>query len=208
LNVQLGIRSSNGQEQTLCTTHEHPVYANGLGWVESMDLKVGDEIPEPSGGVSTVIATRQERHAEGIAVYNFRVVQAHTYFVREANSTAEPVWVHNANYDEFDPQMSRQMQLDDMADWEATDGEFYGGDGVIYEVPGEGTPSGRPYIGSADDLDARAATATDLRDRDIAQVVGRYPIGDDQARRLAELAAMDDRGGIANLDNKRREIAH
>lgn len=38
-------------------------------------------------------------HPEGITVYNFRVAEAHTYFVRGNDSTAEPVWVHNAeNY--------------------------------------------------------------------------------------------------------------
>ena len=29
-------------------------------------------------------------------MYNFRVAESHTYFVREQDSTAEPVWVHNA----------------------------------------------------------------------------------------------------------------
>ena len=87
------------------------------------------------------------------------------------------------------------------------DKEFYGGEGVIYRVPGSGTPSGKPYVGSADDLDVRTRTATDGRDRSQAQRVGSYPIGDRAARRRAEQNAIVDEGGIANLDNKRNEIA-
>ena len=91
----LTIRSSTGQTQTLTTTNEHPVYVEGLGWIKALDLEPGHNLLEPDGGTSTVIATRHETHREGISVYNFRVNEAHTYFVREEGSTAEPVWVHN-----------------------------------------------------------------------------------------------------------------
>lgn len=94
----LTIRSSSGQTQTLTTTNEHPVYVEGLGWIEAIDLEPGQEVLEPDGGKSTVIATRHERHLEGVAVYNFLVNECHTYFVREQGSQAEPVWVHNAEY--------------------------------------------------------------------------------------------------------------
>jgi hypothetical protein len=53
---------------------------------------------EPGGGISTVVAASYERHPAGIAVYNFRVSESHTYFVREQGSAGEPVWVHNADY--------------------------------------------------------------------------------------------------------------
>jgi hypothetical protein len=92
----LTIRSSSGETQTLTTTNEHPVYVEGLGWIEAIDLEPGQEVLEPDGSKSTVIATRHERHLEGITVYNFRVNECHTYFVREQASQAEPVWVHNA----------------------------------------------------------------------------------------------------------------
>jgi hypothetical protein len=94
----LTIRSSSGQTQTLTTTNEHPVYVEGLGWIVAQDLEPGQEVMEPDGSKSTVIATRHERRLEGITVYNFRVNECHTYFVREQASEAEPVWVHNANY--------------------------------------------------------------------------------------------------------------
>jgi hypothetical protein len=81
--------------QTIQTTAEHPVYALQQGWVEAGKLQAGDTIAEPNGAMSTITAVRTERHPQGIAVYNFRVQDAHTYFVRAEGSQAEPVWVHN-----------------------------------------------------------------------------------------------------------------
>ncbi|MCA9610171.1 MAG: hypothetical protein KC619_31460, partial [Myxococcales bacterium] len=82
-----------------------------------------------------------------------------------------------------------------------------GGDGVIYFVPGEGTPSGQGYVGSADHLPTRAATATDGRDRTLARPIGSYHVGDREGRRRAEQAGIDLMGGVNNLDNRRNEIA-
>ncbi len=82
------LRSSSGIQQTLKTTAEHPVYAMQQGWVEAGKLKAGDTIAEPGGGISTIIAVRTERHPQGIAVYNFRVQDAHTYLLRAEGSTA------------------------------------------------------------------------------------------------------------------------
>ena len=42
---------------------------------------------------------------------------------------------------------------------------------MIDVVPGTGTPSGRPYVGSADDFAKRARTATDGMNRNIARQV-------------------------------------
>jgi hypothetical protein len=81
-----------------------------------------------------------------------------------------------------------------------------GGEGVVYEVPGSGTPSRKPYVGTADHLEKRAQTARDGRDRSHAQEIGRYPRGDRDARRGAEQQGIDERGGIGNLDNRRNEI--
>jgi hypothetical protein len=90
------LRSSAGIDQTICTTNEHPIHVPGVGWVLARDLRVGDRITQADGGEAVVVATRWEKHPEGVPVYNFRVGQHHTYFVREEGSTAEPVWVHNA----------------------------------------------------------------------------------------------------------------
>jgi hypothetical protein len=94
----LTIRSSSGQIQTIFTTSEHPFYCPQDGWIESRDLKVGDELHQSDGGASIIIGTRSERHPRGITVYNLRVADSHTYFVREGGTFAEPIWVHNASY--------------------------------------------------------------------------------------------------------------
>jgi RHS repeat-associated protein len=79
-------------------------------------------------------------------------------------------------------------------------------EGVIYKVPGSKTPSGKPYIGSSDDLAKRNKTANDGRDRTGAEIVGTYPKGDIAARRKAEQQSINDNGGLKQLDNKRNEI--
>jgi RHS repeat-associated protein len=79
-------------------------------------------------------------------------------------------------------------------------------EGVIYKVPGSKTPSGKPYVGSSDDLAKRNKTAKDGRDRTDAEIVGTYPKGDTAARRKAEQQAINDNGGVKYLDNKRNEI--
>jgi RHS repeat-associated protein len=86
-------------------------------------------------------------------------------------------------------------------------GEYRAGDGVVYEVPGSGTKSGRPYIGTTDNLEQRTRTGNDGRDRTQAKQVGSYPVGNREARREAEQGEIEDRGGIQNLDNRRNEIA-
>ena len=79
----LTLRSSVGVEQTLYTTGEHPVYLQGLGWRQSREAQVGDRLLEPAGGITTVVAKTMQHHPQGITVYNFRVAESHTYFVRE-----------------------------------------------------------------------------------------------------------------------------
>jgi hypothetical protein len=86
-----------------------------------------------------------------------------------------------------------------------------GGDkGCIYlcdgASPGQRTPSGRPYVGSADDLGARAQGARDGREREGAEVIGEYNKGDKDGRRNAEQNGMNEQGGKGKLDNKRNEV--
>ncbi len=79
--------------------------------------------------------------------------------------------------------------------------------GVIYKVPGNKTPSGKPYIGRSDNMPNRIKGARDGRDRTGAEPVGSYPKGDVKAGRVAEQKAINENGGVRNLDNKRNEIA-
>jgi uncharacterized protein RhaS with RHS repeats len=82
--------------------------------------------------------------------------------------------------------------------------------GCIYECDGvsEGqeTPSGKPYVGSADDKERRARTARDGRNRENAPTVGKYRKGDRPGRGNAEQNRMNEKGGKGELDNKRDEV--
>ena len=81
------------------------------------------------------------------------------------------------------------------------------GEGVIYKVDGSNTPSGKPYIGSADDLSKRAKTAKDGRDRSSnTEIIGGYEKGNKTSRKISEQKGIIDNGGVKNLDNKRNEI--
>ncbi|WP_338771176.1 Ig-like domain-containing protein [Massilia sp. METH4] len=78
--------------------------------------------------------------------------------------------------------------------------------GCIYCVPGEKTSSGKDYIGSTDNLDQRKRDKTDGRDREGARIVGEYDKGNRDERRNKEQQAINDHGGVRNLDNRRNEV--
>jgi RHS repeat-associated protein len=78
--------------------------------------------------------------------------------------------------------------------------------GTIYRVPGQSTPSGRPYIGRHNQPDpAKTRKSPDGRDRTKAKVVDKYNAKNTQQGRVKEQQHID-RRGLKNLDNKRNEI--
>ncbi len=81
------------------------------------------------------------------------------------------------------------------------------GMGCIYCVKGDKTSSGLDYIGSTDNKDQREKDSSDGRDRKGAEVIDTYTIGDLDERRRKEQQAINDKGGLAELDNLRNEIA-
>jgi RHS repeat-associated protein len=72
--------------------------------------------------------------------------------------------------------------------------------------PGQKTPSGRPYVGSADDLEKRARGARDGRERENAKPIGEYDKGGKDGRANSEQNGMNEHGGKGELDNKRNEV--
>jgi len=94
----LRIRDFPESEQTLKTTDEHPYHAQGKGWIKARDLEVGDVFFGLDGSCGVLLASTREEHPEGVWVYNLRIEGTHTYFVRQQGVDAEPVWVHNAEY--------------------------------------------------------------------------------------------------------------
>ena len=79
-------------------------------------------------------------------------------------------------------------------------------EGIIYEVDGENTPSGKEYVGSTNHDDPAKRGSSDGRNRKGAKVVDTYKKNDKDERRYKEQKAIDQRGGKENLDNKRREV--
>jgi RHS repeat-associated protein len=77
--------------------------------------------------------------------------------------------------------------------------------GVIYEVPGEHTPSSKPYIGRTKNSDPSMRRSDDGRDRKKATVVDTYDKDKTMEGRVKEQKKIDEKG-LDNLDNKRNEI--
>ncbi|MCW8879396.1 MAG: RHS domain-containing protein [Kangiellaceae bacterium] len=106
--------------------------------------------------------------------------------------------------------LSEQINGDDKPEAEPEPGTPESDYGCVYECDGtsEGqeTESGKPYVGTSNDKEQRAKTARDGRNRENAPKIGKYPKGDRDARRKAEQEAMNERGGVDNLDNKRNEV--
>ena len=197
------VASCEGRD--ILTTDEYPFDVEGE-WKNAKTLEPGQQLLTHDGRKVTIESV--EKTDEVVQVYNFKVADFHTYFVGSPDWGFD-VWVHNSkpcNSADAAFQDAQKAMRDADKSLDPHDLEFYGGDGVVYVVPGVGTPSGLPYVGSTDDLIARAKGAADGRDRTLAVQIGAYPIGDRTARRLAEQNAINDFGGIGFLDNLRNEI--
>ena len=78
----------NGTE--IETTSEHPFWVEEKGFVEAGSLQQGDILRLSSGAEARVEALWEEAYEDEVVVYNFEVVDFHTYFVSELG-----VLVHN-----------------------------------------------------------------------------------------------------------------
>jgi hypothetical protein len=83
----------NGEE--IVSTFDHPYYVKGKGFVNAVDLCIGDELIDSGGNILVVEQIfREELDNELEKVYNIKVDEYHTYFVGRYN-----ILVHNADYD-------------------------------------------------------------------------------------------------------------
>ena len=87
---------SDGNEETLSTTLEHPFYViDREAFVAAQDLSQGDQFLLADGSTATITGLRIELAKTGtFTTYNFEVSGTHTYFVGESG-----VWVHNTGND-------------------------------------------------------------------------------------------------------------
>ena len=72
------------------TTDEHPLYADGRGFVKAKEVGIGSSIVTRAGPGAKVVGV--EADVRQATVYNFTVDEFHTYFVGDA-----ALWVHNVD---------------------------------------------------------------------------------------------------------------
>jgi len=95
----------SGSAEPIRSTHHHPWYVRGRGWVATRDLRPGDEFRSQSGRTTRVAEVFDNGDFE--SVFNLQVAGARTYFVR-LPGTDNGVLVHNA---------SKKKQLPPGAEW-------------------------------------------------------------------------------------------
>jgi hypothetical protein len=90
---------AEGRLQLLKTTDEHPFWLEHENrWVKAKDLKKSDRVVGPHGEIQLVSESKRENHPHGVTVYNFKVADFHTYYVRQEHSENPPILVHNAEF--------------------------------------------------------------------------------------------------------------
>ncbi len=87
--MALDIVGEDGFLETIQATPDHPFWVLQQGWTEVADLLAGDELLSADGTVMQVVSLRDV--GGETEVYNFEVVNWHTYYVGESR-----VWVHNS----------------------------------------------------------------------------------------------------------------
>ncbi|WP_246029404.1 RHS repeat domain-containing protein [Pedobacter nototheniae] len=80
--------------------------------------------------------------------------------------------------------------------------------GTIYKVPGGATKSGKAYVGRHNkSTPQKTRKSKDGRDRTKAEVIDHYDPNNKEEGQYKEQKAIDENGGVQNLDNKRREVS-
>ncbi len=95
----LTFAASDGSEQTLKTTDDHPFWVVSRdAFVDAKRLQPGDQFASPHGPRQRLIRSVYEPHPEGVPVYNFQVEDYHTYFVGDGSAVRPlPILVHNSD---------------------------------------------------------------------------------------------------------------
>ena len=76
--------------ESIETTDEHPFFSVDNGWTCAKDLEAGDTVELSDGTSVTVEDVEKNELDEPVTVYNFNVMDYHTYYVGESE-----VLVHN-----------------------------------------------------------------------------------------------------------------
>lgn len=86
--INLALTDSDGNEDELGVTAEHPFWVVGKGWVPTEELVLNDQIGSLDGRELYVRSLATSAKLQD--TYNFEVAEDHTYFVGELGA-----WVHN-----------------------------------------------------------------------------------------------------------------
>lgn len=76
--------------ESIETTAGHPFYTTDEGWTGADKLEAGDEVELSDGSSGTVESVERNELDEPVTIYNFTVMDYHTYYVGE-----NEVLVHN-----------------------------------------------------------------------------------------------------------------
>ena len=147
------------------TTANHPFYDEDGEQVEAKDLEEGDELTTEDGSTATVDSVECVHHDEPVTVYNFCVMEDHTYFVGEHG-----VLVHNQCENKLSQKINEKKSK-----WTKT--EYKGEvtvDGEIRDV------SRRVYQNNDIDWD-RVDIDSGLTNKELA-LKGRAPYANDGSR--------------------------
>lgn len=89
--------------ETIETTEEHPFWVEGNGWIKAKNLNNNDVVRDKNGNnliIENVQIVKLPEN-EYVAVYNFEVVEYHTYFVSDydilVHNKCDDVTINNSN---------------------------------------------------------------------------------------------------------------
>ncbi|MDV7645040.1 polymorphic toxin-type HINT domain-containing protein, partial [Acinetobacter baumannii] len=81
---------SLGQENIIEVSDDHPFWVVDKKWVDSIELKEGDQLLDANNQVHKVVSITETDRVE--TTYNLEIEGYHTYFAGDAN-----IWVHNSD---------------------------------------------------------------------------------------------------------------
>ncbi len=81
---------SLGKENIIEVSDDHPFWVVDKKWVDSIELKEGDQLLDANNQVHKVVSITETDRVE--TTYNLEIEGYHTYFAGDAN-----IWVHNCN---------------------------------------------------------------------------------------------------------------
>ena len=79
---------------TWTATANHPVWVEGKGWTDAVDLTTGDQLVGSTGGLLVVQAMHDRGWLSGQTVHNLHVAGTHTYYIASADGSVDAL-VHN-----------------------------------------------------------------------------------------------------------------